>query len=205
MTESILKQFESVPTTCISDATKGLYNLDSDIKPLHDDYKLVGRAFTVKIPVGDNLAVLKAINGAKKDDVLVIDAKGDTYRAVAGDLYLGMAQKLGIKGVVADGVIRDKAAVRALNFPVFCKGTTVAASNKIGVGELNQPISCGGMPIKPGDIIVGDADGVVVVPQEQEKQILAKALKKLEHDQKLEQEVLGNIESIRTFLHDILK
>lgn len=144
------------------------------IKPLKEEYILSGRAFTVKMPVGDNAAVLKAIRTAKPGDILVIDAKGDEYRAIAGDFVVGMAKTLELGGIVADGVIRDMKGIKELDFPVFCKGTTVAASGKAGVGELNVPISCGGVSVKPGDIIVGDADGVVVVPMELKEATLKK-------------------------------
>jgi 4-hydroxy-4-methyl-2-oxoglutarate aldolase len=101
----------------------------------------------------------------RSSDILVVDANGDQYRAIAGDFVVGMAQTLGIGGLVVDGVIRDIIGVKALNFPVFLRGTTVAASSKAGVGEVNVPISCGGVSVNPGDIIVADADGVVVIPQ----------------------------------------
>ena len=205
MTESIIKQFETIPTTCVSDALNGMNNLHASIKPLQEKYTLAGRAFTVKIPVGDNLAVLKAIRNAKPGDVLVIDAKGDTYRAIAGDFILGMAQSLGIKGIVTDGVVRDIQGIKELDFPVFCKGTTVAASGKAGVGELNEPISCGGVSINPGDIIVGDADGVVVIPNEIEEETLAKAIRMLEQDEVREKEVSGDIDAIHNYIDNMIK
>ncbi|GED34345.1 RraA family protein [Brevibacillus centrosporus] len=200
----IVAKYQSVPTTCISDTMQGLHNMDSSIKPLKEEYHLAGRAFTVKMPVGDNLAVLKAIREAQPGDVLVIDAKGDTYRAIAGDFIVGLAKTLGIQGIVVDGVIRDIVGIKQLDFPVFCKGTTVAASGKAGWGELNVPISCGGTSVQPGDIIVGDADGVVVIPQAQEKEILQQALDKLVKDQEREASVSGNPEAVRAYLDKFL-
>jgi 4-hydroxy-4-methyl-2-oxoglutarate aldolase len=201
---NIIKKFQEIPTTCISDSMQGLNNLDSGIKPLKEEYRVAGRAFTVKMPVGDNLVFLKAIKEAKPGDILVVDAKGDTYRAIAGDFIAGMAKTLGIKGVIADGVIRDITGIKQLDFPVFCKGTTVAASGKAGNGELNVPISCGGAMIHPGDIIVGDADGVVVIPQAMEQEILVKSLDKLEADRNREVKVSGNKEEIIKYLNDML-
>lgn len=200
----IVAKYQSVPTTCISDTMQGLHNMDSSIKPLKEEYHLAGRAFTVKMPVGDNLAVLKAIREAQPGDVLVIDAKGDTYRAIAGDFIVGLAKTLGIQGIVVDGVIRDIVGIKQLDFPVFCKGTTVAASGKAGWGELNVPISCGGTSVQPGDIIVGDADGVVVIPQAQEEEILQQALDKLVKDQEREASVSGNPETVRAYLDKFL-
>ncbi|AZU62044.1 RraA family protein [Neobacillus mesonae] len=196
--------FMNIPTTCISDAMDGLNNLHPAIKPLKEEYKVVGRAFTVKIPVGDNLAVLKAIRNAKPGDVLVVDAKGDQYRAIAGDFVVGMMQTLGIVGLVVDGVIRDLAGIKELNFPVFSKGTAVAASGKAGFGEINVPVSCGGMTVHPGDLIIGDVDGVVVVPQAIEQEILTKALEKLNKDQIREDQISGNREAILKHLDDLL-
>ncbi|MBD8114847.1 RraA family protein [Priestia megaterium] len=197
-------KFQGIPTTCISDAMEGLNNLDPTIKPLKESYKFSGRALTVKMPVGDNLAVLKAIGEAKPGDVLVIDAKGDQYRAVAGDFILGMAKTLGVSALVVDGVIRDILGTKELNFPVFCKGTTVAASGKAGVGEINVPISCGGTSVYPGDIIVGDADGVVVIPQQSEEEILQASLNKLKKDEEREANISGNTEALRKYIDSML-
>jgi 4-hydroxy-4-methyl-2-oxoglutarate aldolase len=202
--ENIIKEFLSVPTTCISDAMDGLNNFHPSIKPLKEAYKVAGRAFTVKIPVGENLSVLEAISKAKPGDILVVDAKGDQYRAVAGDFVLGMAQTLGIGGLVVDGVIRDIVGVKELNFPVFSRGTTVAASGKTGLGEVNVPISCGGVPVIPGDIIVGDADGVVVIPQALEQEILLKSIEKMKKDEIREASISGNPEAIRKHLDQLL-
>nr|WP_263326750.1 RraA family protein [Neobacillus sp. Marseille-Q6967] len=203
--DSFIKKFQNIPTTCISDAMEGLNNLHPSIKPLKEEYKLAGRAFTVKIPIGDNLAVLKAIRHAQPGDILVIDAKGDQYRAIAGDFVVGMAQTLGIAGLVVDGVIRDIVGIKELNYPVFSKGTAVAASGKAGVGEINVPISCGGVSINPGDIIVGDADGVVVIPQTIEQEVLTKSLEKLEKDQIREASISGNREAILKHLDQLLR
>lgn len=200
----IINQFISIPTTCISDTMQGLNNMNPTIKPLKEEYRVAGRAYTVKIPVGDNLCVLRAIREAQPGDVLVIDGKGEEYRTVAGDFIIGLAQTLGIAGIVVDGVIRDIVATKKLNFPVFCKGTTVASSNKSGWGEVNVPISCGGVSVQPGDIVVGDADGVVVIPQAIEQHVLTKSLDKLAKDQEREARISGNPDAVRKYLDDML-
>ncbi|WP_342604409.1 RraA family protein [Peribacillus sp. FSL E2-0159] len=201
----IIERFSEIPTTCISDTMSGLNNLSPTIKPVKDEYRVAGRAYTVKMPVGDNLVVLKAIREAKQGDVLVIDAKGDTYRAIAGDFIVGMAQTLGINGIIVDGVVRDLEGIKALNYPVFCKGTTIAASGKAGMGEINVPISCGGTTIHPGDIVVGDIDGVVVIPKQLEEKVLDQSLEKLEKDNKRAEKVSGNREEIRKYLDEFIK
>lgn len=203
--EKLIEQFVNLPTTCISDAMNGMNNLEPSIKPLQETYKVVGRAFTVKIPAGDNTMVLKAIKEAKPGDVLVIDAKGETYRAVAGDFVVNLAKTLGISGIVVDGVIRDVIGVRSLKYPVFCKGTTVAASYKNGAGEINVPISCGGVSVSPGDIIVGDADGVVVIPQQIAQEVLEKGKAKLKKDEQREKTALKDEAAARKYVNDLFE
>lgn len=195
-----MNTLDFVPTTCISDCMDGLNNLESTIKPIKENQIISGPAYTVKMPVGDNRVVLKAINEAKPGDVLVIDAKGDKYRAIAGDFIIGMAQTLGLAGIVTDGVIRDIKGTKELDFPVFCKGSTVAASGKLGWGEMNTSISCGGTTITPGDWIVGDADGVVVIPQNRKEDVMSSAIDKLTFDQDREKNVSGKPEEIRKYL-----
>lgn len=202
--KDIVSRFLEIPTTCISDAMQGLNNLDPRIKPLKEEYRIAGRAVTVKMPVGDNLSVLKAIREAKPGDIIIVDAKGDLYRAIAGDFVVSMAQTLGIKGIVIDGTIRDILDIKQLKFPVFCKGTTVAASVKSGAGEINVPISCGGTAVHPGDIIVGDADGVVIVPQALEEDILKMSLEKLYNDNKRSENICGNPDEINKYLDEFL-
>ncbi len=197
--------FEHLPTTAVSDATGGHTNLRSDIKPLADHFKIDGRAVTVRLPDGENGAVLKAIRAASEGDILVIDAKGNTNRAVAGDFVLSLAKGIGIQGFVVDGVIRDLAAIQELDFPVFSLGTTVAAGHKNGGGEVNVPIAIGGVSVCPGDYIIGDVDGVVVVPHEDAERIVAAAEAKLEKDDMRAQEAHANgKESIIAYLDKVL-
>lgn len=183
---SVVEQLDTVSTTALSDVLKGMNNVDPSIKPLKEEYKIIGPAYTVELAVGDNLYLLKALKEAKPGDVLVVDVKGDTYRAIAGDFVVGMMQTLELGGLVVDGVIRDIIDIKALNFPVFSKGTTVASSTKNGPGETNVPISCGGVAVQPGDMIVGDVDGVVVIPQDQVETVLQKAQEKEAADEKRE-------------------
>ncbi|SDE23243.1 RraA famliy [Bhargavaea beijingensis] len=200
MTDEVIARFATIPTTAISDATGGMNNMDAALKPLRQDYRIAGRAVTVKLPGGDNPAMLRAMRTANPGDVLVVDAKGDLTKAVAGDFVVGMMKTLGLAGLVVDGAVRDVHDIRALGFPVFVRGTTVAASSKTGEGEVNVPISCGGAAVRPGDLVVGDADGVTIIPREQEQAVLQKALAKLEKDEAREREVAGDIDAVRRYL-----
>jgi regulator of RNase E activity RraA len=201
--EEIISQFLALPTTAISDGLEGLNHFDPAIRPLKEEYKIAGRAFTVKLPGGDNPVLLKALRQAQPGDILVVDAKADLSRAVAGDFVVGLMQTLGLGGLVVDGAVRDLLALRQLNFPIFCRGTTVAASAKSGSGELNVPISCGGVAVTPGDIITGDVDGIVVVPRSREQAVLSKTLAKLEKDRLRAEKVSGNLEAIRKYLDEL--
>ncbi|WP_374964337.1 RraA family protein [Lysinibacillus sp. RS5] len=197
--------FKHLPTTAVSDATGGHTNLRSDIKPLADHFKIAGRAVTVRLPDGENGAVLEAIRAASEGDILVIDAKGNKNRAVAGDFVLSLAKGIGVQGFVIDGVIRDIAAIRELDFPVFSLGTTVAAGNKNGGGKVNVPIAIGGVTVRPGDYIIGDVDGVVVVPQEDAEHIVAAAEVKVKKDEIRAQEAhVNGKESVIAYLDKVL-
>ncbi|MEK3764158.1 RraA family protein [Solibacillus sp. FSL K6-4121] len=206
MTLRIVERLVVLPTTAISDATGGHTNVAASIKPLADHFKIAGRALTVRLPDGENGAVLEAISQAEKGDILVIDAKGNTNRAVAGDFVMQLAQGVGVQGFVVDGVIRDLAAARAINFPVFALGTTVAAGNKHGGGTVGGPVSVGGVAVQNGDYIVGDIDGVIVIPQKDIHQIIEAAEAKVAKDEAREHEALHNGEaSIRAYLSKVVK
>lgn len=192
--------WKGIHTTSVSDALQGLTNLNSAIKPVSDHLTVIGPAYTVRVRAADNLLVLQAIEEAKPGDVLVVDAKGYEQNASCGDFVIGLAQTLGLAGVVIDGVVRDLQGIRDLDFPVFCRGTTVAASDKHGTGETGQPISCGGVPVYPGDLILGDINGVTVIPREKEHAVLEKAREKQARDEKRERDIIGNPEAARAYI-----
>lgn len=203
--DKVINDLQSVPTTAISDVLKGMQNIDPQIKPLKENYKIAGKAYTVQLPVGDNLMLLRSLKEAKKGDILVVDVKGDTYRAIAGDFVVGMMKSLELGGLVVDGVIRDLIDIKELNFPVFSKGTTVSSGTKNGPGDTNIPISVGGAPVNPGDIIVGDVDGVVVIPKDKAEDVLTKAQEKMIADDKREAKVGSDREAIIDYVNNMLK
>lgn len=158
----------------ISDLMNRLYTMSPAIhRVAGPDATLAGPACTVKVFPGDNLMVHKSLDVAAPGDVLVVDAGSSMMNAVLGDLIATKARHRGIAGLVVDGLVRDVAAVRALgDLPVFARGITPIGPLHRGPGELNYPISAGGIVVKAGDIIVGDADGVVVVPAESAEDLL---------------------------------
>ena len=201
---NIEELLHTLPTTAVSDALAGTTNINAAIKPLEDHYHIAGRAVTVRLPIGENGALLEAIRIAKPGDILVVDAKGDTNRAVAGDFVVSLMKGMEIQGLVVDGVIRDIQAIRDLDFPVFSLGTTVAAGNKFGGGVIQVPIAVGGMSVQPDDFIIGDADGVVVIPQSQVDEVVQNAQKKIEKDEARAQSVSGGKDKIIAYLDQAL-
>ena len=151
-------------TPNLSDAMNRFRTMDHMIKPISKCCNFVGQAITVRVRPGDNLMIHKAIDVAKAGDIIVIDTGSCSTNAVWGELMTRSALKKGISGVVIDGAARDIKESENLGIPIFSKYIVPSACDKDGPGEINEPISCGGVPVIPGDILVGDENGVVVIP-----------------------------------------
>ena len=154
------------------------------VAPLAPAMKLAGPAFTVEVRPGDNLMIHAAMSMAKPGDVLVIDGKGDTSCALMGALMINACKVLQLGGLVIDGAVRDTDELRELGFPVFAVGANPNGPTKFIPGRINWPISAGGVAVSPGDLVVGDADGVVVVEREKAASLLPLAAKKVADEAK---------------------
>ena len=160
-----MDRFRRFPTPDVSDLLNRLYAVDPLISCLTSpDHQLCGPACTVKVYPGDNLMVHKALYVAEQGDVVVVDAGASEMNAVLGDLVSTKAKHRRIAGFVIDGLVRDLPAIKELDFPVFARGTTPIGPLHRGPGEINYSICCGGVVVNPGDLILADAMGVVVVP-----------------------------------------
>ncbi len=159
----IVRAFGDYETPDISDMLNRLYTMHSAIHNVINDTPIVGSAVTVKVFPGDNLMVHKALDVAQPGDIIVVDASASEMTAVIGDLVASKAKHRGIAGFVIDGLVRDLPEMREVGLPVFARGITPIGPLHRGPGELNYPVSCGGIVVMPGDIVVGDASGVVVV------------------------------------------
>ena len=168
----LMTRFAGLGTGPICDALGRFGALDYQIKPLDPQMQLVGTALTVWTRPCDNLAVYKALELAQPGDVLVIATENYTNNTIWGELTTLIARALGIAGMITDGTVRDAQAIRASGLPVFARGLTPNSPLKHGPGKINVPIICGGAAVHPGDIIVGDADGVVVVPVARAEEVL---------------------------------
>lgn len=170
----IVEEFSTYAAPDISDLINRLYTMSPELKNLSNKKKICGPACTVKVFPGDNLMVHKALDVAKPGDVVVIDTSGNRTNAVLGDLVSNKAKHRGIHAFVIDGLVRDIAGIRETELPVFAAGVSPIGPMHRGPGELNYSISCGGIVVNPGDIIVGDEDGVVVVRQEFAVEVLGR-------------------------------
>ncbi|PPA70406.1 RraA family protein [Jeotgalibacillus proteolyticus] len=170
--QKIVEQYNGVVTPHISDNLNRIHAVSSHLRPFHKSGRLLGTALTVKTRPGDNLMVHKAIDLAEPGDVIVVDAGGDVTNAIVGEIMLRLAVKKGIKGFVIDGAIRDTAAFAEGDFPVYARGITHRGPYKDGPGEINVPVSIGGVLVNPGDLVVGDDDGIAIVPLDEAEKIL---------------------------------
>jgi regulator of RNase E activity RraA len=168
--------FHAFDTPAISDMMNRLYTMMPRIQNLTDpNLKLIGPACTVKVYPGDNLMVHKSLDILQPGDVVVVDTSASTMTAVLGDLISTKARHRGAAGFLVDGLIRDLPGIKALgDFPVFARGVTPIGPLHRGPGEINHPVAAGGIVVHPGDLIVGDANGVVVVPLDIVDDLLAR-------------------------------
>jgi 4-hydroxy-4-methyl-2-oxoglutarate aldolase len=164
--------FGEIPTTILADLLGRAHVMDIGVRALWSPMpRVAGRAFTVACAPGDNLMLHAAIYRAAPGSILVV-AAGDADYAVAGGNVCAVAQRRGIAALVVDGVIRDLGEVRAAEFPVFARGVIPVAGVKAATAPLNEPVRCGGVIVRAGDIVVADDDGVLVVPAERQEQVL---------------------------------
>lgn len=162
-----VERFRQVPVACVSDSMNRMTAGGSRLRPMHRGGVLAGPALTVKARPGDNLMLHYALDIAEPGDVVVVDAGGDLSNALIGEMMVAYAATRGVAGIVINGAIRDAAAIRAGDFPMFAAGITHRGPYKDGPGEINVPIAIDGMVIEPGDLIIGDDDGLLCVPYDE--------------------------------------
>jgi len=161
------------------------------VAPVLPGMKLAGPALTVEVRPGDNLMIHAAMSLAKPGDILVVDGKGDTSCALMGALMINACKVMALGGIVIDGAVRDTDELRELGFPVFAAAANPNGPTKFVPGRIGWPITAGGVTIHPGDLVVGDADGVVVVEREKAPALLPLAAKKVADESKRMDDILS--------------
>ena len=158
--------------------------MDAALMPVDPDKIMVGTACTVDTKEGDNFPIHVAIYQCKPGYVMIIAGKGYMDRAYLGDLMAGAAAAIGVNGLVVDGCVRDRHGLRNLPIPVYSKGFMQRSPSKVGPGKINTEVECAGLTVKPGDLVVGDYDGVTVVPRDRIEEVIAAAEKKDSYEAK---------------------
>jgi regulator of RNase E activity RraA len=187
----VVERFARLPVANVSDSMSRLTAGGARLRPMHGGGGMAGPALTVKAAPGDNLMLHKAIALAEPGDVIVVDAGGDLTNALMGEMMLMQITKKKVAGVVINGAIRDAAFIRRQKLPVFAAGVTHRGPYKNGPGEINVPIAIDGMVIEPGDLVIGDDDGVLCVPIDQAETVFKAAQAKFDAEQKQ----MANIEA----------
>jgi 4-hydroxy-4-methyl-2-oxoglutarate aldolase len=180
----VIERAKRLNTTLISDAMGCTGSMHHTVKPVAPGMKVVGTSLTVDLRAGDNLFLHQGIYCGGEGYVLVADGKGHTENAYLGELMARAAKAIGLEGIIIDGFVRDKEMLGEVGLPIFAKGFIPNGPFKDGPGAINTPISCAGAVVHPGDLIIGDEDGVVVVPKDKIEEVLHKAENKLEYEEK---------------------
>lgn len=186
-----VRQAAEFAASILADVAGRRGTMDGRIAPLAPSMRVCGPAFTVEVRAGDNLMIHAAMALAQPGDVLVIDGKADRTCALMGSIMLTACKQLGLAGVVIDGSIRDTEELRELGFPVWALGANPNGPTKNIPGRINWPVSCGGATVNPGDLIVGDADGITVVERDKAASLLPLAAKKVADERQRIADITG--------------
>ncbi|PVA07522.1 RraA family protein [Thalassorhabdomicrobium marinisediminis] len=182
--QDMIEAFRALPVANVSDCMARVFAAGPELRPMHRSGTLAGSALTVRSRPGDNLFLHKAIDMAEPGDVIVVDAGGDLTNSLMGELMLAHAIRRGIAGFVLNGSIRDIDEIYNENLPVYAAGVTHRGPYKNGPGEINVTISVGGMVVSPGDLVLGDNDGVLSVPYNEMDSVLEAAREKKAREEK---------------------
>jgi len=187
----LARAFLDIPVANVSDCMSRMTAGGPRVRPMHKGGRMAGPALTIKTRPGDNLMIHKALELAKPGDVIVVDAGGDLTNALIGEIMVGEAIHRQLGGMVIHGAIRDAGEIAQMSLPVFAGGVTHRGPYKDGPGEINVPIAIDGMVIEPGDLVIGDDDGVLCVPYDAVNDLLQAA----RHKQVIEAQMVKDIKA----------
>lgn len=192
VSERHVQAFKGLPVANVSDCMTRMTAGGARLRPMHKSGYLAGPALTVKCRPGDNLMIHKALTMAQRGDVIVVDAGGDLTNALFGEIMVASSKGRGVAGVVLNGAVRDSEEIGEGDFPLYAAGVTHRGPYKDGPGEINVPVAIDGMVIHPGDLVLGDADGLLCVPFDSVEEVLAATLKKMEAEKKMLADIAAN-------------
>lgn len=201
---TLVERARAIQGAVLCDVAGRRGTMHARIRALNPRMKVCGPAFTVEVRPGDNLMFHVALAVARPGDVIVVDGKADATCALFGDLMVTQASAAGLGGFVVDAASRDTAALANGDFPVFATGTNPCGPTKGLPGRLGIPVSVGGVAVEPGDLVVGDVDGVVVIPRGEVEAVLAAAEAKLAAEQQRLNEIAAGL-LVSPWLNDALK
>jgi RraA family protein len=183
--KDLIEAYKILPASNVADCMGRISAMSSAIRLINKPFanSMVGAALTVKVRPGDNLMLHKALDMAAEGDVIVVSNGGDRSQSLMGEIMASYAVWKKVAGIVLDGPIRDIAALRNVGIPIYATGSTPGGPFRRGPGEINVPVACGNIHVDPGDIILGDCDGVIVIPRTDAAGLLDKALKWSVNDQ----------------------
>jgi RraA family protein len=197
-------RYRDIPVANVSDSMHRMTAGGSRLRPMHRQGVLAGPALTVKARPGDNLMLHYALDIAEPGDVIVVDAGGDLSNALIGEMMVAYAVKRGVAGIVINGAIRDAANIGAGDFPLFAAGISHRGPYKDGPGEINVPIAIDGMVIEPGDLVIGDDDGLLCVPYDHVAEVYDRAAAKHAAEEKQMRQIAEGTND-RTWVLESLK
>lgn len=193
----LVELFRGIPSSNINDEMNRLFCMHDYIRLINPecDMQLLGTAITVKAPAGDNLMMHAALDLAQPGDVIVVDGDSGCNRSLAGEIMMRFSEKKGIAGWVLDGCVRDTDGAVSVKMPIYASGVTPQGPWKFGPGEVNVPVSCGGQVVFPGDILVGDRDGVVVIHVKDAVEVAKAARAHLEKESRTFAKIADNFDA----------
>ena len=180
----VMEAFHNLPAANVADVMGRSCALSSEIHTMlpHTSDITVGPALTVRARPGDNLMIHKALNLAQEGDIIVVSNEGDRSQSLMGAIMVAYAKSKKVGGIIIDGPIRDVDEIAEMGVPVYATGSTPGGPYKEGPGEINVPISCGGVSVAPGDIVLADSDGVIIIPRKDARRVLEEATEFAKND-----------------------
>lgn len=202
VSNNLVEQYRGLSSATVNEASGGKGALSHRIKPISPKMKVCGPAITVKVRPCDNLILHKAIYVAQKGDVIIADGEGYLEAGAWGEIMAVAAKVRGIEGFVFNGMVRDSEEISELGFPIFSCGLSIKGTEKISLGLINHPITIDNVTINPGDLVLGDRDGVVIVKREEAEDVLKKSLEREEKERLIKERLRAGESTLKIYGFD---